>query len=330
MTQAKTNPSRRRFLAGVAAAVAFGPAHAQDWPSRPIKLIVPFPPGGALDDYVRAVQPAIAQLLGVPVVVENPAGAGGLIGAQAVARSAPDGYTVLAGNVQTLSLNAAVYPKMPYEPLRDFEPVVQTVMVNCVLVVQPSVPARTLPELLAWAKANPGALTFASLGVGSVQHMAGALLQSRTGLQFTHVPYKGIGAVVGDILAGHVNRVITDQASMMPHIKTGKLRMLAVGSAQRSPDYPDLPTIAEAAGLPDFEAVAWQGFAVPRGTPLAVVDTLNAAVNRMQTVPAMAERLRSMGFTPVGGSAEDFRRYITADMAKWVKVARGNNIRAEQ
>ncbi len=330
----RTASARRRFLArtGVAvlAAVGLSGARAQEWPARPIKLIVPFPPGGALDGYVRAVQPVLAQSLGQPVVVENTSGAGGLIGAQAVARAAPDGYTVLAGNVQTLSMNAAVYAKMPYDPQADFEPVVQTVMVNYVMVVHPSVPARTLPELLAWARAQPGRLTFASSGVGSAQHLAGALLQARTGLQFTHVPYKGIGAVVGDILAGHVNMVISDQASMMPHVKAGKLRALAVGSANRSSDYPDLPTIAEAANLPDFEAVAWQGFAVPRGTPAAVIDKLNSTMNRLQTAPATAERLRSMGFTLVGGSAEAFRRYIAADLAKWVKVARDNNIRAEQ
>ena len=330
MTLLRMNPARRRFLMGAGTALAWRLAHAQDWPARPVKIIVPFPPGGALDGHVRAVQPALAQALGVPVVIENPAGAGGMIGAQAVARSAPDGYTVLAGNVQTLSMNSAVYAKMPYEPLRDFDPVVQTVIVNYVLVVHPSVPARTLPELLAWAKANPAALTFASSGIGSAQHMAGALLQTRTGLQFTHVPYKGIGAVVGDLLAGHVQMAITDQASMMPHVKAGKLRALAVGSARRSGEYPELPTIAEAAGLPDFEAVAWQGFVVPRGTPQAAVEKLNAAVNRVQADPAMAEKLRSMGLIPVGGSPDDFRRYVTADMAKWVKVARENNIRAEQ
>ena len=268
--------SRRRFLAQTGAgllAYALAPAWAQDWPNRPVKLIVPFPPGGALDAYARAVQPALAQLLGQAVVIENPAGAGGMIGAQAVARSAPDGYTILAGNVQTLSMNAAVHAKMAYDPLVDFEPVVQTVMVNYVLVVHPSVPARNVAELLAWAREQPGRLSFASSGVGSAQHLAGALLQARTDLKFTHVPYKGVGALVADLLAGHVHMVIADQASLMPHVKAGKLRALAVGSRERSPDLPELPTIAEAARLDDFEAVAWQGFAVPRGTPVAVSYT---------------------------------------------------------
>ena len=325
-------PLRRRTFVTAAAAGALGsaaPAHAQDYPARPIRLVVPFPPGGALDAYVRAVQQDLEKQLGQPVVPDNVPGAGGMIGAAAVARAKPDGYTVMAGPIQTLSMNAAVYPKMSYDPLKDFVPVVQTVMVNYILVVHPGVPAKTVPELLAYAKANPGKLTYATSGAGSPQHMAVALLQARAGLDLLHVPYKGIGSAVTDLLGGQVQMTIADEASLMPHVKAGKLRALAVAGRRRSAQLPELPTIADAGGLADYEAVAWQGIVVPAGTPGPVVQRLNDAFNKVQADPAVSERLRKMGFELVGGSSEAFRQYLAADVAKWKKVAKDNNIKAD-
>ncbi|MGE0800612.1 MAG: Bug family tripartite tricarboxylate transporter substrate binding protein [Lautropia sp.] len=323
---------RRTFIrtAGAGALLcATSLLRADDYPSRPIRLVVPFPPGGALDTYVRVVQQELERQLGQPVVPENLPGAGGMIGAAAVARAKPDGYTVMAGPIQTLSINTAVHPKMSYDPLTDFAAVVQTVMVNYILAVNPKVPAKSVAELIAHAKANPGKVTYATSGSGSAQHMAVALLQAKAGLDLLHVPYKGMGPAINDLLGGQVDMTIADEASLVPHVKTGKLRALAVAGARRSAQLPDLPTIAQAAKLPDYDAVAWQGIVVPAATPAPIVQRLNDAFNRAQTTPAISERLKTMGFELVGGSADAFRQFLAADVAKWKQVAKENNIKAD-
>ncbi len=312
-----------------ASLLLLGAAWAQDYPTRPVRLIVPFPPGGALDGYVRVIQPALAQAFGQPVVIENPAGAGGMIGAGAVARAAPDGYTLLAGNIQTLAMNAAVYPNMPYDPQKDFTPIMQTVMVNYVLVVNPRVPATNLAEFIAHAKANPARLTYATSGSGSAQHLAMILFMAGSGTRLTHVPYKGVGALVGDLIGGTVDSTIADQGTMMPQVKAGKLRALGVAGARRAAEHPDLPTIAEAGGMPGFEAVAWQGIAGPAGLPAPVVRRLNEALRAVQAQPAIRERLVGMGFTLVGGSPEEFARHIRDEIAKWSRVAREYKVTAD-
>jgi tripartite-type tricarboxylate transporter receptor subunit TctC len=208
---------------------------------------------------------------------------------------------------------------MPYDPVKDLAPVMQTVMVNYVLVVSPGVPVRTVPELVAYAKANPGKLSYGSSGSGSAQHMAAELFKAQTGTNITHVPYKGTGALVGDLVAG---QVIADQASMMPQVKAGKLRALAVGGARRSPEYPDIPTVAEAGSLPGYEAVAWQGIAAPAGTPSPIVKRLHEAFLKVQADPEVRTRLATAGLTPVDGSPDDFGKYIRSEIAKWSKVAK--------
>ncbi|MBC7729612.1 MAG: tripartite tricarboxylate transporter substrate binding protein, partial [Microbacteriaceae bacterium] len=240
---------RSPWLVALLLCAGFGlvaPAVAQTYPNRPVKLIVAFPPGGAVDIYARLIQPALSENLGQPVVIENRVGASGMIGTDAVAKAAPDGYTLTVGNVSTLAMNAAIYNKMAYDPLKDLTPILQTAVVNYVLVVNPDVPARNVAELIAYAKANPGKLSYGSSGSGSAQHMAAELFKVRTGTNLTHVPYKGTGALVGDLVAGHVNLTFADQGSMMPQVKAGKLRALGTGGAQRSAEYPDIPTIAEA------------------------------------------------------------------------------------
>ncbi len=303
-------------------ALAATTALAQSYPTKPIKLIVPFPPGGAVDVYARTVQPALAEALGRTIVIENKTGASGMIGAESVAKGPADGYTVLVGNVATLAMNVGIYKKMPYDPVKDLAPVMQTVMVNYALVVNPAVPAKDVKELVAYAKANPGKLSYGSSGSGSAQHMAAELFKAATGTDITHVPYKGTGALVGDLVAGHVSLAIADQASMMPQVKAGKLRALGVGGLKRSPEYPDIPTIAEAGNLPGFEAVAWQGIAVPVATPPDVVKRLHDAFAKAQDNPAIREKLIAAGLTPVGGTADDFGRYIRSEIAKWSKVAK--------
>lgn len=315
---------KHRSITALVASLAFAAtaALAQTYPTKPVRLIVPFPPGGAVDVYARTVQPALAEDLGQTIVIENKTGASGMIGADSVAKAAPDGYTVLVGNVATLAMNVGIYKKMAYSPVTDLAPVMQTVMVNYVLVVHPSVPAKNVAELVAYAKANPGKLSYGSSGSGSAQHMAAELFKAQTGADITHVPYKGTGALVGDLIAGHVSMAIADQASMMPQVKAGKLRALAVGGLKRSPDYPDIPTISEAGNLPGFEAVAWQGIAVPIATPPAIVKRLNEAFMKAHEAPGMKEKLVAAGLTPVGGTPEEFGRYIRSEIAKWSKVAK--------
>ncbi|HVE51098.1 MAG TPA: tripartite tricarboxylate transporter substrate-binding protein, partial [Casimicrobiaceae bacterium] len=229
-------------------------ATAQPYPSKPIRIVVPFPPGGAVDFYARVVQQPLSEALGQTVIIDNRAGASGMVGADHVAKSVADGYTLLLGNIASLAINAGIYPKMPYDPVKDFTPIMRTIDVNYVLVVHPSVPVNSVAELIAHAKANPGKLAYGSAGSGSLPHLATELFKAGTGTELVHVPYKGGGPMVTDLLGGTVHVVIGDQANLMPHVKNGKLRALAVASPRRSPNHPELPTIAEA-GVPGFTAV---------------------------------------------------------------------------
>ena len=310
----------RPFLACLAFAATT--ALAQSFPTKPVRLIVPFPPGGAVDVYARIIQPALAENLGQPIVIENKTGASGMIGTEAVAKSAPDGYTLVVGNIATFAMNVGIYKSMPYDPVKDLTPIMHTVKVNYVLVVNPQVPVKTVAELIAYARANPAKLSYGSSGSGSAQHMAAELFKAQTGVNLTHVPYKGTGALVGDLIAGHLQLAFADQASMMPQVKAGKLRALGVGGLQRSPEYPDIPTIAESGNLPGYEAVAWQGIAGPAGLSPAVVKRLNEAFKKAHESPGMKEKLAAAGLTSVGGTPEEFGRYIRSEIAKWSKVAK--------
>jgi tripartite-type tricarboxylate transporter receptor subunit TctC len=318
----KPNTRWLRALLGCVAVVLAPLATAQPFPGKPVRLIVPFPPGGAVDVYARIIQPALSENLGQPVVIENKTGASGMIGTETVAKSPPDGYTLVVGNIATFAMNVGIYRKMPYDPVKDLTPVMHTVKVNYVLVVNPGVPVRTVAELVTYAKANPGKLSYGSSGSGSAQHMAAELFKAQTGVNLTHVPYKGTGALVGDLVAGHLQVAFADQASMMPQVKAGKLRALGVGGLQRSPEYPDIPTIAEAGNLPGYEAVAWQGIAGPAGLPPAVVARLNEAFTKAHESPGMKDKLGAAGLTSVGGTPEEFGRYIQSEIGKWSRVAR--------
>jgi len=317
-----------RMLVTCALALAAAGAAAQAFPTKPIRLIVPFPPGGAVDFYARVVQPGLAEALGQQVVIENKAGASGMVGAELVAKAPPDGYTLLLGNIASLAINVGIYPTMPYDPLKDFTPIVRTVDVNYVLVVHPSLPVKTVAELVAHAKANPGKLSYGSAGSGSLPHLGTELFKAQTGTNIVHVPYKGGGPMVTDLLGGNVQMVIADQANLMPHVQGGKLRAIAVATPKRSPNAPDLPTIAES-GLPGFEATAWQGLVGPAGMPPDVVKRLNEAFNRVMATPAVREKLIGGGLEPVGGTADQFAKFIAAEIAKWSKISKDVGAKAE-
>lgn len=319
---------RRRFLATLLAGMISPVVRAQAYPARPIRIIVPFPPGGAVDFYARIVQPALTEKLGQPIVIDNRPGASGMIGADLVAKSPPDGYTLLLGNIASLAINVGLYAKMPYNPVTDFTPITHTVDVNYVLVVHPSVPARTVRELIEYARTNPGKLAFGSAGSGSLPHLAGELFKSLTGVQMTHVPYKGGGPMVSDLVGGTIQLVIADQANLMPHVKSGNLRALAVASPARSPGYPELPTIAEA-GVPGFQAVAWNGLVAPAGVSPDIVKRLNAVFVETMATPSVSARLVEGGLDPVGDPPESFARFIPAEIAKWSKIAKEVGARAD-
>ena len=324
--------SRLGILARIAAAsfafVMAAHAFGQAYPAKPIRVVVPFPPGGAVDFYARVVQQPLSEMLGQPVVIDNKAGASGMVGAEAVAKAAPDGYTLLLGNIASLAINVGIYPKMPYDPLKDFTPIIRTVDVDYVLVVHPSLSVKTVAELIAYAKANPGKLSYGSAGSGSLPHLGTELFKAQTGTDIVHIPYKGGGPMVTDLLGGSVQLVIADQANLMPHVATGKLRALAVATPKRSGNAPDLPTIAES-GLPGFDATAWQGLVGPAGMPSDVVNRLNDAFNKVMALPAVREKLLGGGLDPVGGTPEQFGRFIGSEIGKWSKIAKDVGAKAE-
>jgi len=303
-------------------------AYAQPFPSKPVRLIVPFPPGGAVDYYARAVQNRLQETLGQPILIENRSGAGGMVGADLVVKAAPDGYTLLVGNIASLAMNVGLYSKMTYDPRKDLTPIIRTVAVNYVMTVHPSVPARSVKEFIDHAKANPGKLSYGSAGSGSAPHLATELLKQRAGIDMLHVPFKGGGPMVADLLGGQIHIVIADQANLMPHVKAGKLRALAVGTLERSASYPDIPTIAES-GFPGFEARAWQGIAGPANLPADIVTQLNAAFAKAMAFPEVHQRLLDGGLDPITGTPEAFAAFIRSEIDKWSRVAKDVGARVD-
>ena len=308
-------------LAGAASATA------QNYPARPVRLIVPSSPGGGTDISARIIAPRLSEYLGQQVVVENRPGAGTMIGGEVVARSAPDGYTLLMG-ISTLAINPAIYKKVPYDALKDFAPVSQAVALPNVLVAHPSLPVKTVKELVAFARARQGQINFASAGLGTSPHLSMELFLSMTGLKMVHVPYKGSGPGVTDLVAGHVPLMMPNMLSALPHIKSGRLRALGVTSVKRASRASDIPTIAEA-GVPGYEAVQWYGVLAPAGTPRPVITRLHAEVVRVLQQRDIRERFLSDGAEAVGSSPEEFAAFIRAETAKWAKVIKDAGLRPE-
>ncbi|WP_011299789.1 Bug family tripartite tricarboxylate transporter substrate binding protein [Cupriavidus necator] len=316
-------------VALVAAAVFSAPAvQAQAYPNKPIRMVVGFPSGGAPDTLARIVSEKISPSWGQPVVVDNKPGAGGNIGAEAVAHAPADGYTLAMGTVGTHSINGALYSKMPYDMVKDFTPVILVATTPNVLVVHPGVPAKNVSELIALAKARPGGLTFGTPGVGTSLHVAGELFNSMAGVKITHVPYKGRAMAIPDLLGGHITMMFDNLPSALPVVKEGKLRALGVTSAKRSPSAPDIPTLAEQ-GLPGFEADSWFAIFAPANTPKDVVAKLNAEFNRIYSLPDVQAKLKTLGLDPVLGTPEKLAAYQRSEIAKWAKVVKESGAKAE-
>ena len=304
------------------------PALAQSYPTKPIRFIVPFAPGGSTDTLARTIGQKLAESLGQQVVVDNRSGANGNIGMEIVAHAAPDGYTILLGYIANLAIGPSLYARLPFDPVKDYAPITQPAASPNILVAHPAVPAKTFQEFIAYAKANPQKVNFASAAVGSIGHLAGELLNRAAGIQMQHVPYKGSGQAVIDLLGGQVQAMFSGMSSVMPHIKSGKLRPLAVTGAQRSPAVPDVPTIAES-GFPKFEATAWYGILAPAGTPQAVISRLHGEIVRALKMPDVKERLENVGFELVGGTPEALGAYIRSEIKKWAPVVKASGAKAE-
>lgn len=313
---------RRTFLAAPVLALAGGHAWAQSYPNRPVKLVVPFPPGGSADALARTIGERIGKAMGQPVVVENKPGAGGIPGASAVATAPADGYTLLFANTN-IAINPSLYKKLPYDTAGAFAPVVLMVQVPNLLLVPADLGVSSVPDLIALAKSRPGRLNYASAGNGTFPHLAVEMFKHLSGTSITHVPYKGAAPALTALLSGEVQLLSNDLVTATQHVKSGKLRALAITSATRSPALPDIPTLAEA-GLRDYVAVGWQGIMVPSGTPAAVVDRLNNEINKALSDPELRASLSSQGLLVAGGSVQQFADFVRQDTARWAATVKAS------
>lgn len=321
------NTARRTTLVAAALACMVGAgAHAQGYPERAVRLLVPFAAGGTTDIVARIVAEGLGRELGQPVVVENRGGGGGAIGAEALTKAAPDGYTIGVATVSTMATNPATNALTPYDPLKDFVPIINLVNVPNVLTVNPGTPARTLAEFIALLKANPGKYSYASAGTGSISHLDGELFKSLTGTDMIHVPYRGSGPALNDTLAGQVSAQFDNLPSSLAHIQAGKLRALAVASSSRVASLPEVPTFAEA-GLPAMDNMAWYGLVAPAGVKPDVVNRLHDAAARALQDPALRQRLQDRGSLVDGGTSEEYARLIQRELDLRKRIATEQNIK---
>ena len=320
-----------RMLAALFAAtvlVTANSAAAQPWPTKPIKYVVPFAPGGTTDILARTVGDKLALALGQPVIIENKPGAGGGVGAEFVAKSPPDGYTIMGGTISTHAINASLYKNLPYDPVKDFVPIVLIARVPNMLVVNVDVPAKNVPELIALLKASPGKYTFASSGNGTSQHLSGELFKSMSGTEMQHIPYKGSPPALQDVMGGQVTMTFDNITTAWTLAKAGKLRALAVTTATRSSVAPEVPTLAEA-GLPGFEVGSWQGVFAPAGTPPDIVKRLNAEIVKILNLPDVKEKLAALGAELAPNTPEEFAAMVKAEVAKWAEVVKKSGARVD-
>ena len=322
-------PCRFRLVLALAlGAVLVGPTLAEEFPSRPVRLVTPFPAASTTDKVARPIAQRLADVWKQPVVVDNRAGAGGVVGAQAVATAAPDGYTLLLGSNGTNAINAALYPQLPYDVIKSFAPVAQVATSNLVLVVHPSVNVKTVSELIALAKRAPGKLTFGSGGSGTSPYLAGELFNTMAGVKLMHVPYKGSPQSVLDLLAGRVDMIFANASSVLPHVRTGKLRMLGVTSPQRDPMFAEVPTIAEA-GLPGFAVEVWMAIFAPAGTPPALVDKLSQQIRAAVESEDVKRELASQGLLAKTSSPQALAIYVRDETVKWARVVRESGAKVD-
>jgi tripartite-type tricarboxylate transporter receptor subunit TctC len=316
------------FFAAVIFCSASVRAFADAYPEKPIKIVVPYPAAGTPDILAREIASKLSALLGQQVIVDNRPGAGGNIGSEMVAKAAPDGYTIVMGTVATHSINQALYKKLPFDPIKDFAPVILVATTPNVLVVNPDIPIKTVKDLIALAKAKPGEITFASGGNGTSHHIGGSLFQKLTGVQMTHVPYKGSGAALPDLIGGQVNIMFDNLTSSMPHIKSGKLRAIATTGLTRSAAMPDLPTVIEA-GVPGFEITAWFGLLAPANTPRAIIERLNLEVTKVLNQPGIKARFIAQGAEPKPGTPEQFGIFVKEKIAQWTPIVKASGAQVD-
>jgi tripartite-type tricarboxylate transporter receptor subunit TctC len=310
------------------AVLVAGAVSAQTYPSRPIRWIVTYPPGGPTDAVARAVGAKLTEAWGQQIVIDNRAGAAGIIGTDLAAKAVADGYTLLFGTSAGLTINPALSSKLPYDPVKDFAPVSLLVLNPQILVLNNAVPANSVKELIAYAKARPGQLNYASVGQGSPNHLGMELLKALGGIDMVHVPYKGTGPAITDLLGGQVQLMFNSMPSVLPLVKSGKLKGIAVGSAQRSPAIPDLPTVAEA-GVPGFENVTWYGMFAPAKTPQDIIVKLNRQVVKILAEPEMAQRLANQGAEPRSSTPEGLAKFMQVESVRWKKVIQAAGIKPE-
>ncbi len=326
LTHRTSLTGRRKALAVLAslaagAATLPGAAFAQAYPTKPISIVVPFSAGGTTDILARLVGQYLSTELGQPVVVDNKAGAGGNIGGQYAARAAADGYTLFMGTVGTHAINASLYKKMPFDPIKDFAPLTRVANVPNLLVANPQQPFKTVPEMIAYAKANPGKINFGSPGNGASPHLSGELFKSLAKVDLTHIPYKGSAPAVTDLLGNQIAIMFDNLPSVIPHVRSGKLRAIAISTAKRSPELPDVPTIAEA-GVPGYEAMSWFGMFAPAATPKPVLDKLSAALAKVLANPEVKKKIADQGGESVNETPAQFAAFIKSESTKWGKVVK--------
>jgi tripartite-type tricarboxylate transporter receptor subunit TctC len=324
-----TSRARRALFSVIIAMIALpGGASAQTtYPAKPVRILVPFPPGGPADALARIVGDKLGQALGQPFVIENKPGAGGNIGMEQGAKAAADGYTLTLAPTGNLTIAPSLYAKLPYDPAKDYAPITVLATVPNILIVHPSVPARSVAELIALAKAKPGTLNYASPGNGSGPHLAGELLKSMAGIDLVHVPFNGVGPAMTGVLAGDVQMSFAQSSAALPHVKSGKVIALGVASRKRIAAAPELPTIAEA-GLPGFDVTSWYALVAPAGTPATVVDRLHAEIVKVLGSADVREKIAALGAEPVGNTPVEFTAMQRAEAARWAKLAREANIHA--
>ncbi len=300
----------------------------QAYPTKPIRLIIPFPPGGSTDILGRAVAQKLSEAWGQQVIIDNRGGAGGTIGAELAAKAPHDGYTLMMGHIGTLAVNVSLYSKLSYDPLKDFVPVCMVALVPNVLVVNPALPVRNVTELIVYAKANPGKLNYSSGGNGSAAHLAVEYFKLQTGTSIVHVPYKGTGPSVADLIGGQVSMTMTGAPAVMGHVQSGRLRALGVSSPQRVPALSQIPTVDEA-GVPGFDATQWYGIVAPAGTPKDIVTKLNAEIRKIMQSKDMLERLNTEGAIAAAGTPEEFGAYIKSEITRWAAVVKAAGMKAD-
>ena len=312
----------------LAALVLAGSALAQAWPTKPVRLIVPFPPGGSADILARAIGQKLGDGLGQQVIIDNRPGAGTAIGAEATAKAAPDGYTIMLGTVSSHAINPALNPGLKFDPIKDFAPVSLVASIPFALIVHPSLPVNSARDLIALAKAKPGSLNYSSAGNGTSNHLAGELFKSMTGTFMVHIPYKGSAPALNDLIAGQVQLMYDLVLTAAPHVKSGAVRALAVTGRERSAALPGVPTVAES-GVPGYEVTAWFGFFAPAGTPVAVVNTLNAETVKAMRLQDLRDRLGSQGAEALTSTPEQFSGYVKDELTKWTRVVKASGMKAD-